>query len=474
MKLKRIMLTSVLAAFLFTGCNEDDDEKLREKALDVSSEQTSFNEADGTISIKFSTGAAYDSDITIAYEVTGTAVSGDDFQALEGAITLPSGQTSVSQDLILIDDTEVESSEDIVVTILSVAGVQDLIVGLQDEVILTITDNDSYPFENGILVSHEGNFLQGNASVSFVSTDLSTVENSIFKSANNIDVLGDNVQSMAFHEDKGYVVVNGSQKVEVVNRYTFESVTTIGGPAESDFLNPRYMAIANGKGYVTNWGDGTNPDDDYVAVIDLEDNTVIAKIPVVEGPERILAKDNIIYVAQQGGYNQNNVISVIDATTNTVTTTVSVGDRPNSLQVDGNGDLWVLSGGNPSWTGNETAGQLDKISTVDNAVLETLSFAQTAHPSSLGVDGSNLYYYLTASVYKMEAAATTLPTMAEIMGLSFYDMAIIQGKLYGVDAKDYSSNGSLEVYDLNDNALLGSKEVSIIPGEIYYNGTAER
>lgn len=329
-------------------------------------------------------------------------------------------------------------------------------------------------YEEGILVSHEGNFGQGNASVSFVSSDLSTVENNLFTTVNSVDALGDTAQSMAFNGDTAYIIMNGSQKIEVVNRYTFESIATIGGPSEADFLNPRYMAIANGKGYVTNWGDGSNTEDDYVAVINLETNTVMSTISVVEGPEKIVAYNNTIYVAQQGGWGANNVVTVIDATTDAVKTTITVGDRPNSLQLDADNNLWVISGGNPSWTGSETAGQMDKINTSDNTVSSTLSFATTEHPSNLEVDATELYYYLSGSVYTMAASSAELPTASLIEGLSFYDMAVIDGKLYGVDASDFISNGSLEVYDLSDNTLIGSTEVSIIPGGIYYNGTAER
>ncbi|WP_300020904.1 DUF5074 domain-containing protein [uncultured Maribacter sp.] len=472
MKLKHFMLTAAFASFILTSCSDDDDMPTP-GTVAIATTEDSYDEGDGTVGITISTTSVNAMDVTISYEVTGTATEGEDYQSLSGSVVLLAGETSVQESLILIDDTEVESSEEVIFTITSISNEED-IIGANSSLIVTITDNDSYPFENGILVSHEGNFMQGNASISFVSDDLTTVENNIFKTVNDAEVLGDNAQSMSFYENRAYIIMNGSQKIEVVNRYTFESVATIGGPSETDFLNPRYMAIANGKGYVTNWGDGSNPDDDYVAVIDLETNTVESTISVAEGPEKIIAKDNTIYVALQGGFNQNNGVTVIDATTNTVTTTITVGDRPNSMQLDASGNLWVLSGGNPSWTGNETAGQIDNINTTDNTVTTTMNYEVTEHPGNLEIDGATLYYYFGGSVYAMDTTASVLPTTAEIEGLSFYDMAVIDGKLYGVDAKDFVSNGSLEVYDLSDNTLLASKTVSIIPGGIYLNETAAR
>lgn len=471
MKFKHFFITAALASFVFVGCdNDDDDDQLAIGALEVSTATDTKDEGEGTVEINFSTAMAIDTDVTVTYEVSGTATSGEDYEALSGSVVLPAGDISIAQSLTLIDDEEIEPAETLVLTIKTISGGEDLVIGLKDEVTLTITDNDSYPYENGIIVTHEGNFFQGNASVSFISNDYATVQNDVFATVNDEEAWADNIQSMAFNGEFGYIVVNNSQKVEVVNRYTFESVATI----DTELLNPRYMAIANGKGYVTNWGDGFDTEDDYVAVIDLEENTVVSKIPVAEGPERIVVKENTIYVAMQGGYNQNNIVTVIDATTNAVTTTIPVGDRPNSIQLDAEGNLWVLSGGNPAWTGNETLAQLDKINTADNTVADTFDFAAAEHPGALVTEGSNLYYYLSSSVYAMETSSATLPDTAIITGLNFYDMAVNEGVLYGVDAKDYTSNGSLEVYDLSDYSLLASKEVSIIPGEIYFNGTAER
>lgn len=340
--------------------------------------------------------------------------------------------------------------------------------------ILPETGTDALAYENGIIVVNEGGITSGNASISFISDDLSVVQNGIFSTANGVDAWGDTAQSMAFDGNLGYIVVSYSQKIEVVDRYTFKSITTIGGPGKSEFSNPRYMVVTNGKGYVTNWGDPNNPDDDFVAVINLESNTVETKISVAEGPERLLVKDNTIYVALEGGYNFNTSVVVIDATSDTVTDTIMVAEGPNSLQLDADGNLWVLSGGKPAYTEDETGGQLDKIDTAGNTVTETFAFAATEHPGYLSYVDGTFYYTLAGDIFKMDGSATTLPEEAQITGVSFYDMTINDGKLYGADAKDFASNGTLEIYDLSNNLLITSKEVGINPGSIYFNGTAEK
>ena len=333
---------------------------------------------------------------------------------------------------------------------------------------------DPLAYENGTLIVNEGNFGAGNASISFISNDLAVIDNNIFATVNEIDAWGDTAQSMAFNGDVAYIVLNGSQKIEVVNRYTFESIATIGGPEQTELLNPRYMAIANGKGYVTNWGDGTDPDDDFVAIINLETNTVEDKIEVEEGPERILVKDNTIYVALLGGFNFNNSVAIIDAASNTVVSSIEVADAPNSLQLDDDGNLWVLSGGKPAYTEEETAGQLDKIDTDNNLVVETFTMAVTEHPGYLSLDEDALYFSRAGSIFEMDVSSSTLPTVAVITGTSFYNMTVNNGKLYGADAKDFSSNGVLDIYDLSDYSLITSKEVGINPSAIYFNDSSDQ
>ena len=465
MRITRFLLVAALFGSFLISCSDDDDEQITPN-LGISTSQDSFSEGDGTVTLTITTTEMFSNDVTVSYEVSGTATSGQDFEALSGSVTLTAGDTSVTQNLVLIDDDEVEQNETITITLTSVTATTDFMF-TTGSVDITITDNDSFAFENGILVLHEGNFFGGNASVSFVSDDLSEVTNTIFNATNGTP-LGDTAQSMAFDGDLAYIVVNNSQKVEVVNRYTFESVATIS----EGFLNPRYIAFANGKGYVTNWGDGTNRDDDYLAVINLETYSVESTIAVPEGPEWIVAQENTLYVAHQGGFNQNNIVSVVDAATNTAATPITVADRPNSMQLV-DGTLWVLSGGNPAWTDNETPGQLDKINTTDNSVEASLAFATTEHPNYLSFDNGTLYYLVDGSVFGMDVSDTELPSSAIITDLGFYDMSVNNGRLYGVDAKDFTTAGSLEVYDLSDNSFVQSLEVSIIPGGVYFNGDFE-
>lgn len=331
------------------------------------------------------------------------------------------------------------------------------------------SDNNrpSGAYDNGIIILNQGNFGRGNASVSFLSNDM-VLENNIFAGVNPSRILGDTGQDIGFDDDKAYIVLNVSNKIEIVNRYTFAHIATISAGLE----NPRYIAFRNNKAYVTNWGDGEVTTDDYVAVIDLATNTVTAEIPVAEGPERIIEEDGKLYVAHKGGYGYGNSITVINTTTNSVVTTIPVGDVPNSLEEE-NGKLYVLSEGLPSWASAETAGSLSVINLSNNTVTATLNFTGNAHPSNLVIEDNKIYFTEGSDVYSMALNATAIPaepifstTQQGIYGVSAF--AVEDGRIYIGDALDNNSNGKVYVHDLN-GAVQGTFTVGLIPSGFYFN-----
>lgn len=316
-------------------------------------------------------------------------------------------------------------------------------------------------YENGILITNEGPFGDGSGTITFISNDFSIVEQNVYKNVNGSD-LGNIVNGMGFAEGNAYIIANNSHKVMIADRYTFEAVDSIVDRLE----NPRHFASSNTRGYITNWGDPMDNNDDFVAVVDLRTNTITTTISVPFGPDKILEHNGKLYVAHQGGWGQNNLISVISGTS--VESTLTVGDVPNSMVVVGD-YLYVLGGGSPDYSGNETAGTLSKIDLNTNQVVDTYLFGATDHPSNLTADGTDLYYGLNGHVYKASTDFTSLPGTS-IIDNSFYTMVAKNGKLYATDAGDFASRGSIYVYDLSNTATpIHEERTGIIPGGVYFN-----
>ncbi|TRO66653.1 YncE family protein [Christiangramia sabulilitoris] len=322
-------------------------------------------------------------------------------------------------------------------------------------------------FESGIIVLNEGNFGSANASVSFINSEDQLNLSGIFNDVNGYS-LGDTAQSIELHENLAMIVVNVSNKIEIVNRYTFESL----GAITTNLSNPRFAEIIGNKIYVTNWGDGTNPDDDFVAVFNLADFSFDESINVAEGPEKMIAHNTSIYVAHKGGFSFNNLISLIDSQVNSVVKEIEVGDLPNSMTINGN-DLWVLAAGKPSYADVETAGELSRIDLGTNEVAESFQFPdKTIHPANLNLVGNSAYMTIGKSLYKYEPG-NALPVTEEYSfeEVAFlYGFAIHENKVYVASPRaDFTGNGNLYIYDLNDGSLLDQFNTGINPNGVYFN-----
>ena len=331
-----------------------------------------------------------------------------------------------------------------------------------DDIIITEPLGD---YDHGVLVSGEG----GPSSVSYISYDFSRIENGIYFKENN-ESLGVYLQSIGFNDVYAYIVTHNANTINVVNRYTFEKVGTIS----TGLKTPRYITFLNGKGYVTNWGDGYDATDDFIAVVNLETNTVESTIPVGEGPEQILADGNKIFVSHKGGYSKNNIVSVINATSKDVET-IFVNDNPDEMIINQSGNLVVLSEGATLYDSNwnpigQTNGAITKIDVTDNSIISTLTLGTGFRPSLMDYNNGKLYYVFSGKVYSLEDSDTTLPTepIINLTASSAYGMAVNNNKLYLTDAS-FTGQSDLIVYDLISKNELDTFKVGLGASKIYFN-----
>ncbi|MFV0572947.1 MAG: DUF5074 domain-containing protein [Xanthomarina gelatinilytica] len=331
-----------------------------------------------------------------------------------------------------------------------------------------ININAQSPYVDGVFFLNEGQFGTNTASVSFLN-GMGTLNNDIFVTENSGLDLGQVAQSMGFQGDYAYIVSNGSSEINVVDRNTFAHVATI----TTGINNPRHIVFDNGLGYITNWGDPFSTTDDYVAVLDLSTNTIVDNIPVAEGPEEIVNKNNQLFVGHQGGYGYGNSVSVISLSDYSVSE-ITVGDIPNSLEVDDN-YLYVLCGGLPSWTGTETSGILYRIALSDFNSVDTYNFSTTEHPDFLEFNNGVAYYALNNNIYQFDFTGSLptsefINTSSESIAIA-YGMSLIDDVLYLADAVDYVTDGKVVTYEISGNHLQ-TYTVGLVPNGIYKNEEA--
>ncbi len=268
---------------------------------------------------------------------------------------------------------------------------------------------------------------------------------------------------MTAFQGKGYIVVNNSNTIEVVNLTDFTSEATIEGLAL-----PRYIQPVNStKAYVSQWGaDGLTGS---VVLVDLERQEVTQTLLNDVGPEAMLRYGNTVYVALAGGYSFNNKIVAIDIPSNVIKAQYLVGDVPQSMVIDENNKLWILCSGINDWADptNSTSGQLVRFDLVSEQIEQSFDFGNTsAHPTDLVVNGrgDKLYYNYNGGVYAFDVNDQIVQNTPLISGF-FYGLGFdpVDDVIYTADAGDFASSGTVSRYK-EDGILLNSTSVGIIPG----------
>lgn len=298
-------------------------------------------------------------------------------------------------------------------------------------------------YSEGVFVVNEGNFGEGDGSVTHFSNATEEVSFNIFRNKNNDKPLGDVVQSMTIFGDNAYIIVNNSHKVEVAEAETMKSIATI-----ENVSLPRYMAANIDKGYLTEWVNfGENG---RVAVIDLGSNSVSSTIEVGQGAEYpLLVGNNKLYVTN----SFENTISIINTSNGSVEDTLTVANSPGQMVTDANGKVWVICAGgyDANWAPLNDGG-LYRIDPSSNTVEASLSFGSNAG-SKLAVNpvGDKIYYRIGNVLYShdinsTEISSSPLITNDEITGLYGLGVDPITGNIYLADNKGFQGNGRVYYY----------------------------
>lgn len=323
--------------------------------------------------------------------------------------------------------------------------------------------NNAEPELSGIYVLNEGNFGQANASITSFDPQSGSLSQNIF-TATNGRPLGDLLHSATLIDDKLFLVINNSHKIEVVDPESFVSIATI---PISDQASPRYIEKAgDNKAYVTNLYGNT------VSIIDLTTMEETGTIAVGANPEGLAVFNGRAYVANSG-FGNGNTLSVIDTETDEVVDEITVADNPVGLFVDELDRLWVVCVGaynDYSTPDDDTPGE---ILVLDAATGTEISRMLTGgHPGDLVLDANAGVGYLSnAGVYEINTTNYTLSSEALIpnafyaLGLSTTEEGIA---LWGADAGNFSQNGT--AYQFNSSGTkVDSFSTGIIPGSFYFN-----
>lgn len=259
--------------------------------------------------------------------------------------------------------------------------------------------NDNNPnntYRNGYFVLCEGSFGNNNCEISFIDNTGAVTEKA-FK-AENSRALGDVAQSLTVIDDLVWLVINNSQKVEVLDATSFKSKKTI---TDERLTYPRYVTKLDENRVLISNGSGT--EDAAVFVINSTTFEIENTIPIpASGPNHIVQHNNKIFTANSGGSSVDSTVTVIDAKSLTVEKTIVVGDMPMGLEIDNNGNLLVLCKGAIEYDANwqkigATNAKIVKINTSTLEVQNAYTFSRPIKNYS-----SNLIRYANNKLYLLD------------------------------------------------------------------------
>lgn len=307
----------------------------------------------------------------------------------------------------------------------------------------------------GVIITNEGNFMLGNASITYYSPKDSSSTKDIYQISNK-NPLGDVCQSLSFFNYLMYVVVNNSGKVEILNPFSFKSVGEITG-----LSSPRYfLGVNKSKAYISDLYANK------IAVVNLNSKQIIKYIPCVGWTEEMHLANGKAYITNI----ESEYLYVVNTLTDEMEDSLRVGLGCNSIQEDKDGKLWVLCAG--SSTNPISNGKLHQIDLIDFGIEKTFEFSENVRPKRLKINGSHdQLYYITDGVYQFNINDTELPQNPIIPSLArnLYSLGInpYNNEIYLGDALDYSQRGKIYRYS-PQGILIHTFLADIIPGNIYF------
>ena len=308
-------------------------------------------------------------------------------------------------------------------------------------------------FSNGAFVVCEGNFTYGNAGVTFYHRDTKKTETNIFQTINGYP-LGDVFQSMFGDGSHYFLVVNNSQKIEVVDASTFKTTTSITG-----FNSPRYYISYKDKAFVSDFGANA------ISVLGSDMN-IKSTIPVSGWTEQMLVYNDELFVTKvKHGY----CVLVIDPVTEKIKDSIPTGEEPQWIVQDKENKLWVLCN---AYRKTRPA-NLHRIDPATHKVLLTFTFPTTNDaPTRLKLNASmDSVLFLDNGIYRMGINETQLPAQPLIKAgvHKYYGLGVdnATGIIYGSDALDFTQPGIVFRYRA-DGAPIDSFRTDPGPGDFYF------
>ena len=351
----------------------------------------------------------------------------------------------------------------------------EIIILAEEESIEEAIDANANPY--GFYLLNEGNMGSNKASLDFMDFSSGVYSHNIYaeKNPNVVKELGDVGNDAQIYDDKLWLVVNASHKVEVVEAKTAKRIGSVDVP------NCRYIVFDGEYAYVSSYvttiiGD-VDAQEGAVFKINTKTLEMVDEVKVGRQPEEMVIKNGYLYVANSGGYNSenyDNTVSVIRLSTFTQIEKKEVAINLHRMRLDKNGKIWVLSRGDyytmPPQLFRLETNSIGTIKSVEATELLCSNFEicdNEIYMYNAPYQGNSLSGNITYSVADIETASIIDNNFIKDGTASLikvpYTIKVNPStkEVFICDAKNYVSSGTITCYSPN-----GFKRWSVFTGDI--------
>ena len=241
----------------------------------------------------------------------------------------------------------------------------------------------------GFYLLNEGNMGSNKATLDYYDFSKAVYTRNIYSAANPEvpQSLGDVGNELKIYGSRLYAVINCSNLIEVMDATTAKHIGTINIP------NCRYLAFKDGYGYISSYAgpvvvDASKAQIGYVAKFDTATLNIVDTCYVGFQPDELEIVNNMLYVANSGGYmkpNYENTLSVIDLTSFKELRRIPIAINLHRVRMDKYNYIWVSSRGDYE----QIPSRLYCVDTKKNKVVDSVKIAV----DNMWLDGDSLYVY---------------------------------------------------------------------------------
>lgn len=329
--------------------------------------------------------------------------------------------------------------------------------------------NDYY--DEGFFIVNEGNFDWGVGTLSHYSKEKNTVSNKIFSLKNGFE-LGNVFQSASIYDSNIWMVINNSEQIIIADYKTIEHKKTLQIKGSS----PRYLQkISDKKYYLTElygycyW------------ILKIENNNtwniqIERKEISYQGTERMILYNGYIFmtvnrftVHREGNYS---AIIKIDPVSDEIVDTLKVPLYPNSMTLDKNNKIWILSGNHYTESSfNILRIDPENMKKEFDTVIPREKGIMT-WPSHLVInEKKDVLYFQNMHIWRFDIDKEALedkPFIEIKNNHQVYGLNISNNdEIYVSDAIDYNQDGYIRIYD-NRGQHEKDIKVGIIPNGVVF------